>query len=282
MRIGLIPNPDKDTGLLKTGQVASEILSLGGSVVLDVKYRKFFPDGETGIEFEKHSKCDMLICLGGDGTFLTAVQQHISLDTPIIGVNMGSVGFLSEISPDETLSALRKIFNGEFKTEKRMLLKSTCYSKDGDIKQENISLNDVVITRGGISRILNVDLFIDGVLVEKLPGDGVIISTPTGSTAYSLSAGGPIIQPDLEVILITPLNPHTLHNRCYIVSPDTQVEVVIKEYPFNPFLTSDGVQVCTLEQSDRVHITKSDIFMNLIRLSATNFYESLTSKIYNR
>jgi NAD+ kinase len=282
MRIGLIPNPDKDTGLTKTGQVAEEILSLGGSVVMDAKYQKYFKAGNTGIEFEKYSKCDMLICLGGDGTFLTAVQQHLSLDTPIIGVNMGSVGFLSEINPDETLSALRKIFKGEFKTEKRMLLKSTCYSKDGVIKQENLSLNDVVITRGGISRILNVDLFIDGVLVEKLPGDGVIISTPTGSTAYSLSAGGPIIQPDLEVILITPLNPHTLHNRCYIVSPDTQVEVVIKEYPFNPFLTSDGVQVCTLEQSDRVHITKADISMNLVRLSANNFYESLTSKIYNR
>ena len=145
-------------------------------------------------------------------------------------------------------------------------------------KVQALSLNDLVVTRGGISRILNLDLFIDHVLVEKLPGDGVIISTPTGSTAYSLSAGGPIIEPTLEIILITPLNPHTLHNRSYVVAPDSHVEIIIKEYPFNPLLTSDGVHICTLDELDRIVVTKSSTSMNLIKLKKGNFYESLTTK----
>lgn len=282
MIIGLIPNPAKDHGFKKTLQVAHEISMLGGVAVLDIKYRNAVTSRSVDIHFDSYETCSLLMCLGGDGTFLTAVHDYLSQDTPIIGVNLGSVGFLAEIKPQDTLQALTRIFKGDYKTEKRMLLQSTCFSRDGTEKISAVALNDIVVTRGGISRILNLDLFIDDVLVEKLPGDGVIISTPTGSTAYSLSAGGPIIEPNLEVMLITPLNPHTLHNRSYIVSPDSRIEIIVKEYPFNPLLTSDGSHVCTLDQLDKVVVTKSPISMNLVKLDQGIFYESLTTKIYAR
>lgn len=282
MRIGLIPNPDKDHGFKKTLQVADEIAQLGGVAVLDEKYRNDITKESYNIKFDSYKTCKLLMCLGGDGTFLTAVHDYLSHDTPIIGVNLGSVGFLAEIKPQDTLQAITQILKGDYQIEKRMLLESTCYSHQGIKKIQTLSLNDIVVARGGISRILNLDLFIDHILVEKLPGDGVIIATPTGSTAYSLSAGGPIVEPKLEVIIITPLNPHTLHNRSYVVAPDSHVEIVIKEYPFNPLLTSDGAHVCTLDQLDRIIITKSATSMNLVKLNCANFYESLATKIYAR
>jgi NAD+ kinase len=282
MHIGLIPNPKKDPKLMKTRQVACQINQLKGTAVIDRRYADYFNLNEKNVKIANLIDCDLLICLGGDGTFLTAVHEYMHKEIPIIGVNLGSVGFLSEIHPDHTLDALTRIFKGEYRIEKRMMLHSVCYSKDGIRGTQSLALNDVVVSRGGVSRILNIDLLIDGVFVEQLPGDGIILSTPTGSTAYSLSAGGPIIQPDLNMILITPLNPHTLHNRCYIVAPESVIEIVIKEYPYKPLLTSDGVQVCKLSQSDRVRVTKSDTVLNLLRIHERDFYESLTTKIYNR
>jgi NAD+ kinase len=282
MRIGLIPNPDKDRQLNYTLAIAEQIHALGGTALLDEKYRPLVPDDGRSLVFSGYENADMLICLGGDGTFLTAIHDTFQFHAPIIGVNLGSVGFLAEIAPDCISSALRQLFSGNYKTEKRMMLESVCRTTQGKVKARSVSLNDLVISRGGISRILNLDLSIDGFLVEKLPGDGVIVSTPTGSTAYSLSAGGPIIQPDLEMLLITPLNPHTLHNRCYIAGPGSRIEIVVKDYPFNPLLTSDGIHVCMLDQGDRITVTKSKAHMHLIRLDPVNFYGSLTTKIYSR
>lgn len=281
MKIGLIPNPEKDPGFKITLQVAREIASLGGVAVLGEKYRGQIAD-RPEFAWDSYDSCSLLICLGGDGTFLTAVHEFLPQDTPIIGVNLGSVGFLAEIRPQDSRQAIEKILKGDYQIEKRMLLSSVCYSDKGVEKVRALALNDIVVTRGGISRILNLDLLIDGVLVEKLPGDGIIVSTPTGSTAYSLSAGGPIIEPRLEVMLITPLNPHTLHNRSYVVSPESRIEIVVKEYPFKPLLTSDGSNVCTLDQLDRIAVTRSPVSMNLVKLDQGNFYDSLATKIYAR
>lgn len=282
MRIGLLPNPQKDQGLKKTKDIAKEIISLGGTPIISLKYKKYFEDKTENIKIMEYDDCDMLICLGGDGTFLTAVHEYLSKDIPIIGVNMGSLGFLAEIDQNKTKEALEAIFAGKYKIEKRILLEGSCYSHNGKKKVTTVCLNDFVVSRGSVSRILNLELYIDQTPLENIPGDGVIISSPTGSTAYALSAGGPIIQPDLDMILITPLNPHTLHNRSYVVSSKSTVKIVIKEYPFNPSLTSDGEEVCVLENEDVIHITKSNKYMSLIKLSDKNFYESLSTKIYAR
>ena len=142
MRIGLIPNPDKDHGFKKTLHVAEDIALLGGVAVLDGKYRNRTTMESKYITFDSYETCALLMCLGGDGTFLTAVHDYFSQDTPIIGVNLGSVGFLAEIRPQDTQQALTKILHGEYKIEKRMLLQSTCYSREGVEKVRTTSLNE--------------------------------------------------------------------------------------------------------------------------------------------
>ena len=143
-------------------------------------------------------------------------------------------------------------------------------------------MNDAVVSRGGISRILTVDLYLDGHHVETVPGDGIIVSSPTGSTGYSLSAGGPIIRPDLGLLLVTPICPHTLHNRSYITSNDGEVVIVIGNYPYHPVLTVDGRVETVLEQGDRILVRRAEKPLRLLRLGATDFYSSLPGKIYAR
>lgn len=282
MRIGIIPNPVKDKNYAKTCEIANEIILLGGVPVISPKYSEVTDICRNNILFSDYSDCDIIMCLGGDGTFLTAIHDTYKFHKPIIGVNLGSLGFLAEIPADKIHESLIRIFSGDYTKEKRMMLEMVCTDSDGNFKSTAIALNDIVISRGGISRILDLDLFIDDSFIERIPGDGVILSTPTGSTAYSLSAGGPIIQPDLELILINPLNPHTLHNRCYISGNDSVVRVIVKEYPFNPLLTSDGSHVCVLEEGDTISITRSKYHMHLIRLKEGDFYKSISSKIYMR
>ena len=282
MKIGIIPNPVKDIGYARTCEIAREIRSLGGIPVLSDKYTQAAEVCKEKFLFSDYSDCDILMCLGGDGTFLTAIQDTFRYHKPIIGVNLGSLGFLAEISTDNIKGSLRSLFNDTYTTEKRMMIEAVCSDTLGKPKGKAIALNDIVVSRGGISRILDLDLYIDETFIERIPGDGVIISTPTGSTAYSLSAGGPIIQPDLELILINPLNPHTLHNRCYIAGRESVIRICVREYPFNPLMTSDGSQICTLEEGDMITLKKSKHHMHLIRLNEGEFYKSISSKIFMR
>ncbi|MDD2393580.1 MAG: NAD(+)/NADH kinase [Eubacteriales bacterium] len=282
MRIGIIPNPVKDLNFSKTCEIAEEIRLLGGVPVISGKYHTVNEICNEKIEFSDYSDCEIIMCLGGDGTFLTAIQDTYKFHKPLIGVNLGSLGFLAEINADNIKGSLQKIFNGEYTTEKRMMIETTCTDINGSNKGRSVSLNDIVISRGGISRILDLDFYIDDHFIERIPGDGMIVSTPTGSTAYSLSAGGPIIQPDLELLLINPLNPHTLHNRCYVAGKDSTVKITVRDYPYNPLLTSDGTHVCNLVEGDNITIRKSKFHMHLIRLQEGDFYRSISSKIFMR
>jgi NAD+ kinase len=216
MRIGLYTNPDKDPNDAMARKAAATIIQLGGVPVLDFEESESPLMREPGILRGTYNSCDVLMCFGGDGTFLSAAHHHASQNVPMIGVNLGQVGFLPEIAPDEIDEAIRRLIQGTYSIERRMLLDVVALDSEGDMKGRGTALNDVVITRGGKSRILTLNLLIGNEAVDRIPGDGLIISTSTGSTAYSLSAGGPIIQPDLELILITPICPHTLHNRSYI------------------------------------------------------------------
>lgn len=282
MLIGLIPNPEKDPKLKKTAEIVSIISRHGGKSILDNKYRNFLVENEHQFLFGDVSCADILLCLGGDGTFLTAIRDTYNLKKPIVGFNLGSLGFLAEISQDNLEESIIRILNGEYTTESRMMISAVCEDKNGNIKGESIALNDIVISRGGTSRILDLDLFIDKTLIERFPGDGIIVSTPTGSTAYSLSAGGPIIQPNLHLMIINPINPHTLHNRCYVSGPDSLIQIKNKDYSNKAILTSDGSYVCELDKNDIVSIKCSEHHMNLILLDSENFYKSISSKIYMR
>ncbi len=282
MKFALIPNLAKDPDFQVTCLVASLITKHGGQVLISDKYARakdICPDISPASDF---SGCDMIVCLGGDGTFLTAIQETLNLNRPLVGVNLGSLGFLAEINLADIEESFGQIFAGNYKIQKRMMIDTVCRDSDGHIKEKATALNDIVISRCGISRILDLHLLVDDVPIEKIPGDGIIISSPTGSTAYSLSAGGPIIQPDLSLILINPINPHTLHDRCYVVGEDSVVRVQINDYPHKPLLTADGFAVCELEEGDEVTIKKSAREMQLVKLKENGFYESISSKIFNR
>jgi NAD+ kinase len=282
MRIGLYANPVKDRAYQVTSHAAALICSLGAIPVIGPEDRDTLLSEVPGIEIGAYDTCDLLVCLGGDGTFLSAVHQNGCSEIPIIGVNLGSVGFLPEILPEHLDESIRQLIQGPINHEHRMLLDVACYDESDTLIESGFALNDAVISRGGMSRILTLDLLINHETVERIPGDGLIISTPTGSTAYSLSAGGPIIHPELRLLLITPICPHTLHNRSYIASDSSQVVVRIVDYPYKAVVAIDGRQEIELESGGSVVIHRSEQSLNLIRLGHDRFYTTLPHKIHAR
>jgi NAD+ kinase len=220
MNFGIISNKDKDKDFSFARHAAAVIRSRGSAAIIDNGYDGTPLGSDPNVMKSGYDACDLLFSIGGDGSFLSAVHHHYAKDIPIIGINLGSIGFLTEIHPDQFEDALDRILAGQFTIENRIQLDVTVKDKDGREKGRGVCLNDVVIARGYLLHLLTVDLLIDGDYVERLSGDGVILSTPTGSTAYSLAAGGPIIKPELTCFLVTPICPHTLHNRSYVVSED--------------------------------------------------------------
>ncbi|NLO34796.1 MAG: NAD(+) kinase [Clostridiaceae bacterium] len=277
MRIGLYANPDKDPGLRVTGRAAA-LIGQAGAVAIVAPDAPAVP----GTERAAYATCDCLISLGGDGTFLSAVHLPCCADLPIIGVNLGRVGFLSEIQPNDLEPAVKRLVANAWAMEQRMMLDVACYDAQGRFLESGLALNDAVVSRGGRSRIVSLELTINDVLVDRIPGDGLIVSTPTGSTAYSLSAGGPIIHPELNLILITPVCPHTLHNRSYIAADASQVVVRICDYPYQALLSIDGRQEVLLDNDSTVVIRRSARSLKLIRLGPDHFYATLPQKIHAR
>lgn len=283
MRIGLYANPDKDPGFTVTGQVAGYIRQGGAVAVVGddgntAAMLAAVPDAQAG----HYTDCDCIISLGGDGTFLSAAHLPCCVDIPLIGINLGSVGFLPEILPGQLADALDKLLKGNWVLEERMMLQVSCYDPSGRLIESGRALNDAVVSRGGHSRIVNLELSIDRELVDRIPGDGLIVSTPTGSTAYSLSSGGPIIHPELTLLLITPICPHTLHNRSYIASDSSRVIIRICDYPYQAVLAIDGRREIHLESNSSVVIERSARNFKMIRLGPDHFYATLPQKIHAR
>jgi NAD+ kinase len=282
MRIGIVSNPIKDINFATAIQTADILHALGATPLIDAD------DGLSTHAVAAHvirgdlGTCDLILCLGGDGTFLSVVQNHHAQGIPIIGVKLGRRGVLAEIPPERLEQSLEELVAGRYRIEERMLIEASFLDGQGKVKAVRTALNDVVVSRGGISRILTTVLSIGGHPVERIPGDGIIVSTPTGSTGYSLSAGGPIIQPDLALMVVTPICPHTLHNRSYVVSADSGVGIGILDYPFSAVVSIDGRPVGTMTASDRIHVRRASNTMKLAKLSETGFYEKLPGKISER
>jgi len=282
MRIGIYTNQDKDKDCLLSRELAGLIVRHGGTPVVDEQClgQKF--SDISGVDISSYETSDIILCLGGDGTFLSAVHLPGCQAIPIIGVNLGSVGFLQEIRPENLEAAVVRLLAGDYELDRRMMLSVSVHDMNGNLVESGLSMNDAVISRGGKSRILTLDLTIDGVFLERIPGDGMILSTPTGSTAYSLSAGGPIVHPGLELMLITPVCPHTLHNRSYLTSCTSEVVIEIVDYPYQALLAIDGRREINLNSGDRVVVRKADRSLPLIRLSPDHFFADLPGKIHLR
>jgi NAD+ kinase len=224
------------------------------------------------------SLVDMVIVLGGDGTLLSVARLVEGKGVPILGVNLGGLGFLTEVTVEELLSTLEKIFKNEFVTDDRLMLKATIH-RQGERVAESLVLNDVVISKGTLARMIKLEIFINSQFVTALRGDGLILATPTGSTAYSLSAGGPIIYPSVEAMVLTPISPHTLTNRPIVIPNNVHVEVVLKTREEGTTVTFDGQVGFSLRHEDVVEIWTADSKIKLIRSPQRNYYEVLRRKL---
>ncbi|MBD3309354.1 NAD(+) kinase [candidate division KSB3 bacterium] len=233
---------------------------------------------------EVHSKAkipslvDLIIVLGGDGTLLSAARLIGNTDVPILGVNLGSLGFLTEITLDELYRSLEQVYAGDFVTSQRLMLTASVL-REGDRIADYSALNDVVITKSALARIIDLEVSINGQKVTTYKADGLIIGTPTGSTAYNLAAGGPIVHPDMQALIMTPICPHTLTHRPTMIPDTSKIRITLESENEDVFLTLDGQVGFALRGQDVVHVTKAEHLIRLIRPLERNYFEVLRTKL---
>lgn len=220
----------------------------------------------------------MIVVLGGDGTLLSVARLIKGRDVPILGVNLGSMGFLSEVTIEEMFPVLEQILDGNCRIDRRMMLKAQILRQGTCIREQSL-LNDVVINKSALARILTLEVRVDGNYLTTFQADGLILSTPTGSTAYSLAAGGPIIYPSLASILLTPICPHTLTNRPIILPVDSTVEVTLRSEERDAYVTLDGQLGLPFLENDVANIQLSDYTVPLIKSPFRDYFEVLRTKL---
>jgi len=226
---------------------------------------------------EMPSKVDAIIVFGGDGTILSVARAIGDNNAPILAVNLGSLGFLTEVTLDELFEALERLLKGEHRIDERRLLDATVRRSDGSSTSFH-ALNDVVITKGALARIIQLDAYIDDDFMATFLADGLIIATPTGSTAYSLAAGGPIVLPSLACTVVTPICPHTLTNRPLVFPPESEIRIILTSGD-DVMLTVDGQQGVELAAEDEIVCTSSRLRIELIKPHNKSFFDVLREKL---
>ena len=280
MKIGIIPNLSKDTDLKITTYLYNWLNEKQDiEVLLNENIASIVNHSYEGCSQEfMFTTSDVIIVLGGDGTLLSVARLAIIYNVPLFGINLGHLGFLAQAEVSNMFEELEKLLSGEYTIEKRIMLEAKI--EEDNIQSENfIALNDIGITRGSLSRILRYKIFVNNNFVDLYAADGLVISSPTGSTAYSLSAGGPIVSPDADVLIITPICSHTLHSRSIIISGNDVVRVEACANNIEVMLSVDGQHGYKLKSGDVVTIKKSPHYTNLIKLNQRNFFEVLREKI---
>lgn len=277
----VIANSTREGALTTAGFIRDYLESLGIACVVDAGTPRLDRDGYTYRE-QVSPQVDCIIVLGGDGTLLQAAVDLAELDIPFLGINMGTLGFLTEVNKDGIKSALEKLIREEFTIEKRMMLLGRSYEAE-TVKDETRALNDIVITRRGSLQIINFNIYVNGQLLHRFHGDGVIVATPTGSTGYSLSAGGPIVEPKAELILLTPICPHSMHNRSIVLSSKDRVTVEIESSRDGETqeveAIFDGCHKVLLRTGEKIEIRKSKKTTGIVKLSQVSFLEVLHRKL---
>lgn len=225
-------------------------------------------------------RCDLLIVVGGDGTFLEAARLAAGHPVPLLGVNLGRLGFLVDIRPERLLPTLDEILAGRYLTERRLLLEGEVWRRDACVHR-CYALNEVVIHKRDVSRIIELDTYIDGRYVSKHRADGLVIATPTGSTAYALSSGGPVMHPGLDALAVVPVSPHTLSARPVVVAADSKIEVMPGEHNHNLVQVSwDGQESLPLEPGDHVRVVRASAHLHLIHPMDYDYFAILRNKLH--
>ena len=280
--ISLIINKNKDVRL----EVAKSILNILCAYPVTVQVSKWFRqqlmhDGYR-ISFCEdeplYNQTDLIIVLGGDGSIMKSAGRCRGHEIPVLGVNMGRVGYLAEIDPSD-VDKIRGLFDGSYFIEERMMISAQIRRNGAVIRRMPPAVNDCVISNGTVSHMVNIELRCDGHFISSYHSDGLIVATPTGSTAYSLSAGGPVVDPKMHCMCVTPVCSHSLISRPMVVSPDSVIEISnVSQRENNTFLTVDGTQNFKLIFGDVVRITRSDQILKMVRFKEHGFYSVLNRK----
>jgi NAD+ kinase len=223
-------------------------------------------------------ECDLAIVVGGDGTLLNAARSLAEPGVAVLGVNLGRLGFLVDVSPEEMDTQLDSILGGEFIEEPRTLLHATV-KRNGQTVDSRTALNDVIIHKKDIARMIELDTWIDGRFLNRNRSDGLIVATPTGSTAYALSGGGPVLHPGLDAITLVPICPHTLSNRPIVINHNAIIEIVIHEGTLQAQISCDGHINLTLDPGDRITVRKADHTLRLIHPPGYDYFDVLRRKL---
>ena len=277
--IGIIVNNKKDPKFKHFKYVCELISKAGYSPVVSSEYAGLFPDEQvlkTTLE-DMFKRASMVITLGGDGTFLNVADLAVRYDAVLLGVNLGTLGYLAQIDKTE-IDRIPEILGSEQSVQKRMMLKASVI-RDNKKIYEYSALNDVVVTRSAVLKPVNIDLYGDTGIIANYFCDGLIFSTPTGSSAYSLSVGGPIMDPSMQAILVSAISPHSLSSHSLVFNPDKTLECRVESPSSSSSLISvDGRHVFYLKSDDRVVIRRNDKYLKLLKLSDSDFYTVLKNK----
>lgn len=282
-KIGIIPNLVKDDQLEMTKQVIAWFESHKFKTMITPCVAQILDRNDIAVSEESlYKNSDCVVVLGGDGTLLGVAQKAAIQKVPIIGVNLGRLGFLTDIEKDTALSSFEKLVSGNYYIEQRMMLEVNIILNNQP-KHKFLALNDVSITRDSSSRMIDYSINVNNQYVDVYPADGIIVSTPTGSTAYNLSAGGPIVDPMANIMVITPICPHTIYSRSIIVSERDSIDIHIPELQgASVGVCVDGKNVYHITPDDIIRVCKSEHVVNLIKLSEYSFFDILRTKIVER
>jgi len=278
--IGIIAK-DKGDAVTKTIKQLVDFLSKSScEIVLDNSADGIIENIQSVDRNTLASLSDLAIVVGGDGTFLSAVRSLADLNIPILGINLGRLGFLVDISPDDMLEHLEQIMQGNYVEECRFLLQAHVI-RDGHVIAEADAFNDVVVHIRDVARMIEFETYINGQYVNYQRSDGLVVSTPTGSTAYALSSGGPLLHATLDAIVLVPICPHTLTNRPLVINANSKVEIIIGESKQSTSqVTFDGQSAFDVKPGDKILIEKKKNTINLIHPSSYDYYEILRAKLH--
>jgi NAD+ kinase len=279
-KIGVVVGKNKDTDYKYTGLIVERLLEKGFEVLVTPKVKAGLNLDATESD-SVYQDSDFIICVGGDGTFLKAARGAFPHKKPVLGVNKGTVGFLAEVETSEIEMAVERIVAGQYHIQPRVVLNVEVF-RNGKCVYTNIAINDAVVSRSALSRILRLKVLMDDKYVDSFAGDGVIISTPTGSTGYSLSAGGPIVSPDMRLLLVSPICPHILYSRSFIIDETKIITVSLdNNIDVDAILTLDGQEGFPIEPDDIVSISSCPDSVYFASVKQVNFYDVLRAKIHN-
>lgn len=281
-KVILCPNPYRDAQLRVAKEAKRVLDEVGCPNVVCLPFRNQEPPEGYGLNIEPLQQeirgADMIIAFGGDGTILHLSKTAAHRDIPVLGVNLGSLGFMAELESKE-LSQLRDLCNGKYEIESHMML-DVSVQRDGRVIYSNLALNEALIARGNISRVIRLQIFTEQGKLVDVAGDGVIVASPTGSTAYSLSAGGPVVEPTARNFIVSPICAHSVHANAYVLSPERVITVQTEKNSYKPVLLSvDGGRAFSLRSGDSIEVRRSKFDTKLVRLSKRSFCEILQKKM---